>query len=370
MRSITGSALPRVIPCPGSERLPHIKESSVYADNGTARHSYLQGVSEVGATNALAAVPDEYREICEAIDLTDLPTHLAAEVTFAFDVRTGKARELGRCLGRDYSAATEYEIVGTIDVLGFDGDCIYIGDYKGYEYVSARDNPQLLFAALCATLVYPASYARLEIINLRDGEIIRNSCTVDCFEIAAFRATLIKAVEATQQAGAVIATGDHCRYCPAWRSCPAKVAVLRELVSMTPDSQAAITEANAYDAYAKYLEMRGMMKKVSDAIHAYAGTHTIDLGNGRVFGKRTKQGNEKLDGGVVYEVLKAQHSQEVAESAVEMHATKKSIAAAVRASEAEGTQKALNEEVLTAVRAKGGGVRKSSVVIDEHKGEV
>ena len=69
----------------------------------------------------------------------------------------------------------------------------------------------------------------------------------------------------------------------------------------------------------------------------------------------------------VYGVMKAQYSQEVAEAAVTMSASKKSIAAAIKASGADGSQKSQNERVLVEVRAEGGSERKTSIVVDEHK---
>lgn len=370
---ITASGLARAIACPSSEALPHVNSSGVYAQAGTARHTFMEAVGKVGRDIALAAVPDEHREMCEAIDLEDMPTNLACEVTFAYDCATGNARELGRSLGRDYSEATKAEIVGTIDTLGVAADSLYIGDYKGHEYVSAKGNPQLLFAAMCAAKVYAKDVATLEITNIRGSSNTRNRATVDTFDLADFEAQLRKTVEMVVaiKSGTLSPNynqGAHCKYCPAFDSCPAKTALIRTMAG--DEGQAMITEENAVDAYGKYLQMKAMMAKVTAAIHAYASERPIPLPDGREFGSREKLGNEKLDGNIVYETIREQLGQEAADIAVKRSATKAGIAKAVKHAKPDGTLKAATERVLATVRHLDGATREMTTTIDEHRLEL
>lgn len=372
MSNPTASGLGRVISCPSSEALPHTKSSGSYAAAGTARHTYLENVAAMGREAALEQVPDEHREMCEDIDLEGMPTNLACEVAFAWDWVTGEARELGRGLARDYSDCTETEIAGTIDTLGVSDDGLYVGDYKGFEYVSARGNPQLLFSAMCAAKVYGKESATLEITNIRGAENLRNRSHVDTFDLADFEVQLRAAIAMANsiksgQLSPNYNQGDHCKYCPAFDSCPAKTALIRTMVEGEPT--AIITEENAADAYAKYIQMKAMMAKVSTAIHAYAKERPIPLPNGREFGAREKLGNEKLDGDIVYEAIRDQLGQDAADIAVQRTATKTGIAKAVKAAKPDGTIKAAQERILATVRHNGGSKRSASVVVDEHKAE-
>jgi len=368
----TASQLARVIACPSSEAMPHVRTESKAARAGTARHAYMEVVGDLGAGAALLLVPEEFREECAAIDLEGLPIHMATEVTYAYNWLTGKARELGRNLGRDYSKATEHEVVGTIDVVDLE-TFAYIGDYKGRHYVEAKGNKQLLFAALCLQRVSGRrGPIETEIINLA-GNIRRNSDRVGSLDIGAFeselKSALVRANAAKLMAGKglplKVAEGDHCRFCPAFQHCPAKTALLREMVPIPEFGL--ITEANATELYAKWEDMKSMMVKVSAAMYGYAAQHDIKLPDGRVFGKRAKKGNEKIHGETAYLVLKDILGAEAAEAAANMSVTKAGIKRAVKLNLAEGeTIKAAEERVLGAIRKAGGASRKDGEVIDAH----
>jgi hypothetical protein len=372
---ITASGLERVMECPASETFPHVSRTSEFAEAGTARHTFLEHVGDIGLAEALKLVPVEHREMCEAIDFEELPTNLASEVAFAYNWKTGKARELGRGIGRDYSNVTPYEIAGTIDVLGVGPESVYCGDYKGHASVKARGNPQLLFAALCATKVYGRDAAITEIINVRPGGNFRSKASVDVFDLDDFALRLAdtaQIVEAfkTGDISQGVREGAWCRYCPAFQSCPAKVSLLREMVVQGSGDLLPLNEGNAAEAYVKYQAMRSMLSKVHDAIYAYAFERPIPLGDGRVFGAREKDGNEVLDGDVTYEVIREQLGQEAADVAVSRKATKKGIDKAIALAKPKGTKKAAVESVLVAVRARDGVTRSRKTVIEEYKLEL
>jgi len=376
---ISASALARVIACPGSEALPQVKRHSTWADSGIARHLYLSTVGKVGKEKALLTVDEEHRQMCEDIDLTGLPTKLAPEVAFAWNWRTGEARELGREMNRDYSKLKPNEIPGTIDALGLSSGSAYLGDYKGFNYVKAKENPQLLFAAMCASKVYNKDSAVLEIINIRDGKNFRNKAIVDAFDLADFEMTLqgaIGRVVKLQKKAAVaeglgpvpVTEGEHCRYCPAFDACPAKMGLLRQMMKTSGSSDLIrITSENAFELYSKYLQMKAMLNKVQGAIFGYASEFPIPLGEGRVFGARTKKGNEQLDGDITYEVIRAQLGQGPADMAVTRKATKAGITRAVKAQEHKGPVAPCVERILEEVRLRNGSTKKEGTVVDEHK---
>lgn len=376
----TGSGIARALACPASQALPRVERSSEYAERGDWRHKFVELVGQVGAEKALEAIPEEYRDECEGIDIEGLPTELATEVTFAWCYETGKVRELGRNLGRDYSDAKPTEIVGTIDVVGVGPEEVYVADYKGFEWVSAR-SPQLLFAAFCASKVYSRHHATTEVMQL-DGSGRRNRATMDTFDLWAFEAKLREMVTAIIDAQEqfddglwpTVTEGKHCKYCPAFDSCPAKTRLLREMTAPEDGPfSLRLDEATAADAYRKWLIMKDLTKRVGEALYGYASEHPIDLGDGRVFGPREKAGKESLDGDIAYAQIREFYGQEIADIATGRTATKEGIKAAAKAAKAAGKVKTIKEGeegMLALIRANNGAKRKTSTVIGEHRKQI
>jgi hypothetical protein len=379
---ITGSSLQRVMACPASETLTHVHSTNEFAEAGNARHLYLQHVEKVGMDAALDMVPAEYRGMCEAIDLDGLPTNLATEVAFAWNWQTGEARELGRGLDRDYSSCGPHEVAGTIDALGVAEDSVYLGDYKGFQPVAAKDNAQLLFAAMCSAKVYAKDAAILEIINIRHGSNWRSNAGVDVFDLADFETRLrhtmisVAALQAGQRAS--FNEGEHCRYCPGFQSCPAKTALIRAMVNGDEATRVEMTvplsPETATLAYQQLRAMEALVKRARDIVYAYASERPIQLGDGRVFGSRVKPGNERLDGDVVYGVLRNHLGQSAADVAVERKATKAGIARAVKHAKTQGTAtgtlKAITGAIMENVESNGGVTRRPTTTIDEHRAEL
>jgi hypothetical protein len=140
-----------------------------------------------------------------------------------------------------------------------------------------------------------------------------------------------------------VTEGPWCRYCNARASCPAKTAIIRQLVLDTqpiPFSQA-LTPESAARAYAMYFPMKAALKQVEGALYAYAKldpifVRTEEDGSQRWFGELPRPGNEEVDGPIAHAVLTELYSGETANSAVEYTATKIAIGAAVRAALPDG----------------------------------
>lgn len=382
----TFSALERALACPASEVLPHVDSTSDWALRGTAVHHFIDGAMITDRETALEHCPEEYRELCEAIPIDELPTNVSSEVAFAIDVRTGLCRRLpnGEC-HRDYSDATEDEVVGTLDAVGI-GAMGYVGDFKtGRSVTYPSRNPQLLAGALALTRAYQLSECKVEAIYVREGSVYRQSATVDAFELSEFLLRLVHMREVLDQwwvdldDGATVTladvtAGSHCRYCPAFASCPAQQHLGLQMVDGTMAKTVEgwcglIDEENAVDAYAKYLAMRTLTNRVADIVKAYAKEHPIDVGNGRVYGPVTSPGNAKLDGPTLYTHAVRLYGHAIADQMVTRSATKKSVDAAIKAN-AKGlklTQKKMRDDLLEACEEAGGVVRKPSTTIKEHK---
>lgn len=375
MNSPTASSLGRVIACPGSEALPHLHRTTEDAEAGTWRHWYLEHIGKIGAVLALEGVPKKYQAMCEAIDLEGLPLKLASEVAFAYNWKTGEARELGRGLHRNYSMCTPDEIPGTIDAVGLSPASIYLGDYKGWALVKARDNAQLLFAALCGTKVFDRDTAEMEIINVRGSDNWRSKATVDVFDLAVFAdklrdtMTIVEAVKGGAVLNPSVVEGDHCRYCPAYDSCPAKTKML--LVMAGGESLPTLNKDSAKKAYETWQAMKSLTQIAGARIYAYAENNPIELDDGIVFGPHETLGKESIEGDAAYELLRKRLGQPYADEAVSRKATKTGITSAVRMAKKDdvisGTQKAEIESLLTELRASGAAIRKPSTVVEEHR---
>lgn len=313
----TFSALARAFACPLSCCLPHADHSSEDARAGTARHAFLQRIAElVQGGQGRPAVPleeargialDEAEEVDRAY-LAALPVEqlqlasIAPEVTLAYDVATGKARELGRNLGRNYEGVWPTEFVGTTDRLGLKGDdAIYIGDYKGRSHrIPVSEDPQLLAAALCATRIHQRERAELEVVKLIDGEPFHSSATVEAFDLDGFEFRLQDLAARIEKDRAAYKTGDipdartgpHCHYCSSLAYCPAKMALARavlggdsdEMLNIREVGAAYITPDNAPRLYELTREADKLLQAVKEALVDFARVTPIHLPDGRVYG--------------------------------------------------------------------------------------
>ena len=198
---VTGSHLERALECSASTCLPKAKNSSPEASEGRAIHIYIEFVSEYGRDKALAVMRDsptlrDYVDVCEVIDTDLLPTELAHEVAFAFDIATGKAREIGRGNKVNYAECNlaPLEIPCRLDVVGVSADAVFVGDYKsGHLAVTgAKTNIQVGFGALCASLAYGKDSAVVEIIRTGRGgaKPFRDRAELDAFDLDALASRL------------------------------------------------------------------------------------------------------------------------------------------------------------------------------------
>jgi hypothetical protein len=73
--------------------------------------------------------------------------------------------------------------------------------------------------------------------------------------------------------------GDHCRYCPAFRVCPAQVHLLRG--GFAEDNED-ITDLPA--AYERVTRLDRALKVAKDQLREHALREPIPLGDGRVYG--------------------------------------------------------------------------------------
>jgi hypothetical protein len=385
---LSASQLQRVAVCPASAVLPRVDSVNAAAARGTALHSYLEAVPVVGRDEALASVPDEYRAACEALDLEALPVcavRYAAEVAFAFDPATWRARELGRSMGRDYSGARPGEIVGTADVVGLseDGSTLVVADWKTgrSELAKAERNWQLRFLALAGCRTYGATSAHVALVHIHEnGTAHYDSAVFDPFDLAVIAHELARlanrvAFAARSHASGeppLATTGEHCKWCPCLPYCPAQTALVRTVVSGDPEWVESgwdrpVTPQDAARAYEIVKAVKAALARIERNLYTYAAGTPIPLPNGLVLGQ-VESTREEVDGEVARRVLAELHGQDVADRACEWSTSKAAIERALRPVAASTEQKIthLKKSALAAIAAAGGITRNTTTSVREH----
>ena len=202
-----------------------------------------------------------------------------------------------------------------------------------------------------------------------DGSAYLERGSLDALELDLFAEqlrTLAAQVEAREGA---LAEGPWCRYCPAFSSCPAKVA----LACASVDAPATLTPETAAKAWLRMKEVRQVLDRMEETLREYALQQPVSLGNGMVLAP-VESSRDELDGALVYATMAKLYGPDVAQASVELEASKKSMDRGVRLV-AEGlkakgervTLKALNEKALEAVRQAGGVVTRTRVEVRERR---
>lgn len=350
--------------CPAAFALPHNDVRTAEAEAGKERHSENEDRIEAGD------LPEVLQQLLPSGDWR-------SEVKFAYDVSTGEGREIGRGSDRNYGSSRPFEICGTADAVGRLGDKLVIVDWKSYDSVTAAEaNPQLKLLALAAARAYGVTQAQVVIVHLLHGT---DSADLDALDLDSFaedvRDVLLEVVRVQHDMrnGRPVAfnTGRQCRYCPAFDACPKQkelmALVSNDTLSLQVEQSIPISQDDeaAADMYELWKRIGMLHKRIGAALYARAADLPIPLRNGKVFGKVATLGNEKLDGDIVYEVVKARHGQAIADTAVIRSATKTRLREALGFVNAKSLA-AAERDVLEEVRAKGGSRRDRKEVIEEH----
>jgi hypothetical protein len=388
-RLLTASSLGRYAVCPASAVLPRVESvPHERTTRGSVIHRCLELVAQVGREEALAEVPDEYRAACEAIDLDALPLdgmRWAQEVSFAYDVATGRARVIGHGLSREeaYQGLAPTEVTGTADSVGIsaDGLTVYVTDYKTgrTEIARAAINWQLRFLALASTRAYGAVHARVALIHIPDSGLPwYDPASFDAWEVDGVALELRRLWDRVAFAAASVAagepplctTGDLCRWCPSLPYCPAQTALVRQVardVEEGRDLAGALTPATAAAAWERVKSIKAAVKRAESAIYTFAAGSPIPLPGGLVLGP-VETTREEVDGAVARAVLGELHGWDVADRACEFSTSKAAIERALRGVAATTGKKIthLKRDALEAIGEARGITRKTTTTIKEH----
>lgn len=334
--TLTGSGLWRASRCIASAVLPRASSTNVWAERGKAIHKFLLEVNRIGRDKALDQIEDEkFRAACALIRTERLPVDpgaYAAEVALAYDVVTGRARELHRKGDRDYSMCTATEIPMTLDVVGLVGsEAVKVVDYKsGYKYIEPPAvNWQFRIGGLAAARVWGRNVALVDMIRLgADGEPFSTSGELDLFGLSevAEEARELHA-DATRAAAAdvepPITIGSHCEGCASISVCGSTALIRRDPNDLTKLA-GELTPEMALDAWEWLSGQEAALAAAWKVLETYAKFNPIRLRDGRVFGPIEKH-RDYLDGRKVWHALAQLVGSDEAWKVTKIAATKKDL---------------------------------------------
>lgn len=362
---ISSSKLELVDRCPGAFTLPWTEEQTEHSEAGNARHA-----EDEDAINA-GNVPAVYDERWPGLSWR-------AEVSYAYDVATGTARELGVGIKRAYGDLGPFEVPGTIDAEGRGDGLLVVVDRKGFEeQTPAEQHPQVRFLALAAARAKPADRIEVAIrpeVGPVDVAVVDPVFDLDVIAYDVKRRVLdTAALLGKARAGQEVPfhTGRWCRWCPAFHACP-KQNELRALVVQDDDhpdlaTQVFVDDQSAADVYALWKRIGILHKRIGQQLYAHAANHPIQLANGKVFGRRDKLGDREYDGAKVHEVISHTEGlgRDVADRVVIMSSTQARFDQVIKPLVPRGRLAAVKRAVFGEVERLGGMTRKTTSIVEE-----
>lgn len=309
---IRASSLPRLSRCPASAVIkPQVHEESVASVEGTARHAFLANVATFGRDKALELVAPEHREMCAAIEIP------------AFNGEVFIERRV------------EWRgIKGTLDVGGIlpDGG-VFVADYKGAHAVvdRAADNLQLGLYALALIHEFNQPLRAVIVIAriLDDGGVIYDRADLDATKVMDLAKRIIRVQEMVEASdGTTVVMGPWCRYCPAWRACPANTG---PLVVLAPDVPVLPEQVIAVHDRVKAVER--ILEDAKRAIRVHLEHGPVTVGNRTL--SLVDQSRRSIDGEAAFPVLIEMLGEEGARAACEIKTSFAAIEKAVKAPRGE-----------------------------------
>lgn len=158
----------------------------------------------------------------------EIPVTAVSEVAFAHNPHTGEARELGRGLQRDYSAAPAGWVCGTADGVWMDGSTVVVLEVKtGWEpHGDAEDHAQLATLCTMAARAYGVESARGILVHVREDSCRVTMARLDTLALDGHEMDMARWVDG--DGSRAPRPGDHCARCPGRTVCPAVTQALAE----------------------------------------------------------------------------------------------------------------------------------------------
>lgn len=300
MTLISGSKIQRAQRCPTSFALPQSEKIDDGNERGSAIHKIVQGILE-GAENPAWDVEPKHAALAEKMDFS-VVRELAeigakSEVALAYNVNTGKVRKLSPRFHRDYSSASASEIPLTVDAYALTDDGCIVVDWKTGDgfYSLETITPQLEFYGLCVARLLGEKSVTLSVVQLGSTKTFElRRWTLDESALLGVALSVRRAWEAAISAkpDGVTVEGQHCRYCPAFYSCPAKLAQIKAAATgaaVSADTLEDNPEAMAV-AYASATVAERWASDVREVVKVWLQSEgrSIRLPDGRTIGLNSK----------------------------------------------------------------------------------
>lgn len=351
---LTASALTRAKNCPSSLVLPRAENHNEWADAGHDEHE------DWAAETLGGTLPEWVAGI--------VPAQPRVEVKVGYDVLARTGRIIGEGAGRDYGTPGPFEIVGSCDVAGLDGNTVVVIDWKtGFNDVEpAATNWQIWFYALALCKALNKDDARIHIVYTKTQRI--DTHEISFLDLAEFGDSLLALQTMVAQRQEAKNRGEHldtregawCRHCPAKSRCPSKVALLVQVaekgLAVIGDTE--LTPERARAGYEQIVLIEQLVKDARARLNTYVDEHgAIDIGNGKRFGRYERRGNKKLDGIAARAAIRAvvgEKAEEFEAMAIELSTSQAAIERAAKAlAEKRGATK-LKKAIIDKIDELGG----------------
>lgn len=376
---LTASSLVRVAACPASHGLPWYQDDGAYAEAGTRKHALIESMFVRGLPETITHMvptPDEL-EMLERIGelVRDRYGHgaaLSVEESAVMDLVDGEVRVTGK--RRDYAgAASAFEVAGTWDLVVWNGSTLAVLDWKGpFGYVPplARNLQLHTLARMAATL--RPQFERLEIGYVRLGDdpsqYKLDTLELDGGDLDGIIEEVRRVHRRAAASDAEIRSGEHCRYCPAYRGCPAKIQLVRALATSPAavvPTAGELSDEDATRALLLWREASEVLGRIGAELYARSATRPIAVRPGVVFGP-VIHSREEVDGSIAFRVLEERHGLDAAKAACKFETSKAAIKRVLDPMAEKGQKTAVNKAALEAIRAAGGVSKSSWTKYEDH----
>lgn len=382
--NITASQIGRFLTCSASSVLPSVKsnESNEAAFRGNVIHKFLEDYIHIGREKALETILDpEYKLTCESINMDSILQGnriIQTEIGFKYNIENKTAVRIQnyRDIENKHTVELVYnelgiskEITGIADLIIISDDGEYtILDYKtGFERVSAINNPQLSFFAMCIHLINKPVKITVGIVTIsEDGNFKIETQELNEDYINKFQkkiensfynlAETKKIVDAGKNPDVI--TSDYCKYCPAINSCPAYNNLA--LSMSTTDNLENLFNINSLSneqigiVWEKIKQAQKIIEIVEKNIKDLVKKQPIVLPNGKLLAQ-FEQTKEYIDAEKAEKILIEELGEEITNQILEKKITKTKLRTLV-------DDKKRFDEIIKELSKKG-AIRESTYVI-------
>lgn len=289
------------------------------------------------------------------------------EVALAVDPST-TARELGENIDRVYEGVSPDEFYGTADFLSVSAGHALVVDLKTWEAPPPEVNWQLKVLALAVARLHGAEVVHVALLHApratrpwwRKGRFD----AFDLAEIAQSLEVLRERIFAAWEAFARGVTprlnsGKHCTYCPAKRSCPARVEIVKRMAGepeeLVRDTKKLVRAETVSLARARRALFADLLKELDAALYAWAEHEgpIPDLSDPtKVWGPHDVE-HEEIDAKAAHMALAAKFGASAANEAMTFKTSKTAIADTVKGLTPRGKKQAAADAFLDELRASG-----------------